>query len=275
MYYPRYTGIRHPTVCDTSKELNEAGGCTNVDVKCENDKPKNCAVTAISHYTTSFNWAQGTNAAVWLRFGWLMFDHGFISDVQGTGITEVSGGVYSRPNLPIGYWALVSNSIFVGATQPGVGAASATRPAGCKAPDAPFDKFCLDEGGSTGFPLADTDMMLSQRLYSIYDGPSYQDANAYLDIKSQPCLSRETCIGFNAPDELALARAAPDGVAKFRNPRPSCSLWAAAEGPKRSFVPRAVGSIEGHRRRLPLPSFCGPALLASTTRKVGGLSHGG
>jgi hypothetical protein len=199
MYYPRYTGIRHPTFCDPSKGLNEPGGCTNVDVKCENDKPKDCAVTAISHYTTSFNWAQGTNAAVWLRFGWQMFDHGFISDVQGAGITEVSGGDYTRPNLPIGYWALVSNSIFVGATQPGVGAASATRPAGCKAADPPFDKFCLDEGGSTAFPLADTDMMLSQRLYSIYDGPSYQDANAYLDIKTPPCLSRETCIAFNAP----------------------------------------------------------------------------
>ena len=60
-----------------------------------------------------------------------------------------------------------------------------------------------------------------------------------------------------------------------RSPWPSCSLWVAVEGPKRSFVPRAVGSIEGHRRRLPLPSFCGPALLASTTRKVGGLTDGG
>jgi hypothetical protein len=81
--------------------------------------------------------------------------------------------------------------------------------------------------------------------------------------------------GFDAPDELALARAAPDGVVKFRNPRPSCSLWAAADGLKRSFVRRAGGWIEGHRRQLPLPSFCGPPLLASTARKVGGLTHGG
>ena len=77
----------------------------------------------------------------------------------------------------------------------------------------------------------------------------------------------------NLPSRERPPMASPN--AKFRNPRPSCSLWAAAEGRKRSFVRRAVGSIEGHRRRLPLPSFCGPALLSSTTRKVGGLTDGG
>jgi hypothetical protein len=44
----------------------------------------------------------------------------------------------------------------------------------------------------------------------------------------------------NLPSRERPPMASPN--AKCRNPRPSCSLWVAAEGPKRSFVLRAVGS---------------------------------
>ena len=55
--------------------------------------------------------------AIWLRSGYLLLDHNFLSDIQGPGVTFITGGDYQRSNLPIGYWGIVSNSIFVGDTQ--------------------------------------------------------------------------------------------------------------------------------------------------------------
>ena len=52
--------------------------------------------------------------AIWLRKGYLLLDHVFLSDIQGPGIGIITGGDYTRSNVPIGYWGLVSNSVFVG-----------------------------------------------------------------------------------------------------------------------------------------------------------------
>ena len=203
MYYPRYTGQRQATVCNPGKPLDDAdGGCERVD--CQNPDPTYCAVTVFSHYTTSFNWAEGNFSAVWMRAGWLMFDHGFISDVQGAGITQVSGGDYSRPNVPVGYWALVTNSIFVGSTQTTNPFASSVFPADCKHMPPPNDVFCVDRLGSTAFVPASAAFMVGQRLYNIYDGPAYEDANAYLDINVAPCETRESCLSF---DQFGVRRA--------------------------------------------------------------------
>jgi hypothetical protein len=201
-FYPRYTGQRAPTVCDPRKDNNDAaGGCTRVD--CEYGNPAWCAVSIFSHYTTSFNWAEANFSAIWLRGGWLMFDHGFVSDVLGAGITEVSGGDYARANLPIGYWALTSNSIFVGQTQPDNKYAAVTLPVGCSREGG--DRLCVNTAASTAYLRGTAAWMVGQRLYNIYDGPAYQDANAYLDIKVTPCTSIDTCYVF---DTLGMRRAA-------------------------------------------------------------------
>jgi hypothetical protein len=47
--------------------------------------------------------------------------------------------------------------------------------------------------------------LIGQRLYNICDGPAYQDANAYLDIKVTPCTSIATCYMF---DTVGMRRAA-------------------------------------------------------------------
>ena len=189
-FYPRYSGQRAPTVCNPGVAKDSAdGGCTRVD--CEYGNPEWCAVSTFSHYTTSFNWAEANFSAIWLRGGWLMFDHGFMSDVLGAGITEVSGGDYARANLPIGYWALTSNSIFVGETQPDNKYAEVTLPVGCSRSGG--DRLCVNTAASTAYLRGTANWMVGQRLYNIYDGPAYQDANAYLDIKVTPCTSIDTC----------------------------------------------------------------------------------
>ena len=114
-----------------------------------------------------------------------------MSDVLGAGITEVSGGDYARANLPIGYWALTSNSIFVGQTQPDNKYAAVTLPVGCSRDGG--DRLCVNTAASTAYLRGTANWMVGQRLYNIYDGPAYQDANAYLDIKVTPCTSIDTC----------------------------------------------------------------------------------
>ena len=197
MYYPRYSGQRRATICDPNVDVNAPGGCLAVD--CENSHPEHCAVTAISHFTTSFNWAEGNFSSVWLRSGWLMYDHGFLSDVQGGGITEISGGDYTRSSTPQGYWALTSNSIFVGETPHADNpAADLAHPSNCTLRPAPFNLYCVDAKSSTAIVNATAAFLIAQRLYNIYDGPAYEDANAYLDITATPCDTDATkCMAAN------------------------------------------------------------------------------
>ena len=220
-FYPRYTGQRAPTVCNPGVAKDNAdGGCTRVD--CEYGNPAWCAVSTFSHYTTSFNWAEANFSAIWLRGGWLMFDHGFMSDVLGAGITEVSGGDYARANLPIGYWALTSNSIFVGQTQPDNKYAAVTLPVGCSRDGG--DRLCVNTAASTAYLRGTANWMVGQRLYNIYDGPAYQDANAYLDIKVTPCTSIDTCYVW---ETVGMRRAA----SKYADP---------ALNPGDAYVPNAA-----------------------------------
>ena len=52
-----------------------------------------------------------------MRAGFMNVDHMFLADVLGPGISMVTGGDYSRSNLPKGYWGVVSDSVLVGQTQ--------------------------------------------------------------------------------------------------------------------------------------------------------------
>ncbi len=182
MYYPRYSGLRVPTVCDSKTQ-----DCASID--CDFGNPVSCVPSVFSQYTSSFNWA-GTNfSAIWLRSSYLLLDHAFLSDVQGPGVTIVTGGDYTRSNLPVGYWGLTTNSIFVGATQP------KNKYAQEKGPNADCDNrgnVCLDTKSGVAFPLSN--FGTGQRMYNVYDGPAYEDANAFLDIVPSPCISRTDCM---------------------------------------------------------------------------------
>ena len=85
-------------------------------VTCDASNPQYCAPSVFSYYTSSFNWADSNFSAIWLRKGYLLLDHAFVSDVQGPGVTLITGGDYTRANPPLGYWGVTSNSIFAGIT---------------------------------------------------------------------------------------------------------------------------------------------------------------
>jgi hypothetical protein len=190
MYYPRYSGIHHPTVCNPNAAAGAPDSCSVAE--CKFTDPKDCYPSVFSHYTSSFSWAESNFSAIWLRSSYLLLDHAFLSDVQGPGVTIVTGGDYSRSNLPVGYWGLTTNSVFVGATQPNNPFAQAKGPTS----SCTYQGYaCVDTKSGIAFPLSN--FATGQRLYNVYDGPAYEDANAFLDIHPSPCNSLADCMYYN------------------------------------------------------------------------------
>ena len=202
MYYPHVIGARLATRCEFKGPGQDAYDCSKA-VVCDENHLSACVVTVIDHYTSSFNWAAGAVSAIWLRPLWYLVDNSVITDVQNAGLTFVSGGDFTHSSVKPGYWALVRNSIFVGHTQD----AKTDNP--FAADSGPFNSLsklkCDDLKGhgppgycvSTpeGVSLPVTNWSVNQRLFSIYDGPAFEDANAYLDIKETDC---STSGGYNS-----------------------------------------------------------------------------
>lgn len=200
-YYPKTGDVPHATHCNVAA-IQVAGMPTAYDcsaaVVCTN-KGEKCGVTVLDHYTTSFNWAAHNFAAIWLRQFWYLFDNSVISDVMTAGITFVSGGDYTKSSSPEGYWALASNSIFVGETQPGNPFAYSIGPTNTDSKlkcDNNTGNSCVVK--SAGVSFQKSNWGVNQRFFSIYDGPNYQDSNAYLDIKTRDCSVDNNCIWSNS-----------------------------------------------------------------------------
>jgi G8 domain len=184
---------RTPKTIDFYPNVDEGGGhfgtrcsganCATVN-KCASGEAGNCMVNVLDHYTSSFNWAQTNVAAVWLRPQWNLFLQSAITDVQNGGITFVTGGDYTHSSAPPGVWELSRKSVYVGTTQPGNKWAYN---------DGPFNKdsgltcdapvpgsYCLSAKEEISMPK--DNFAVNQRLFNIYDGPSYEDSSGYLDI---------------------------------------------------------------------------------------------
>lgn len=210
LYYPRIIagGSRPATRCgdepravkdldcgDDAKFLKCASNPSPPLPPVENRPTTNCMVTVLDRYTTSFNWAATNFAAVWLRQFWYLLSNSAITDVQNGGLTFVTGGDYTRSSVIDGFWAVATKSAFVGETQkPGKGLppvnpfASALGPfnptTGLECPindPAKLPEQCIARDDGVLFQVAN--FASNQRLFSVYDGPSYQDSNAYLDIE--------------------------------------------------------------------------------------------
>ena len=192
-YYPRYTGLRRPAECDP----NDTTSCKVAN--CDYHNPKDCAPTVVSHLTTQFNWAESNFSAVWMRGGFLNVDHMFLADILGPGITMVTGGDYSQANLPKGYWGVVSHSILVGQTQKTAKDDKNKYNFAAGGPLACDNKanLCLDKASGVAFPRSNWGV--GQRLYNVYDGPAYEDANAYLDVRVAPCATQPNCMYYSTP----------------------------------------------------------------------------
>lgn len=177
-------GGRFETLCPQDQD------CSTIP-KCNSGSTENCGVTVINRFTTSFNWSQTNFSAVWLRPHWYLLINSVITDVQNGGLTFVTGGGYSKSDVVEGHWALAKNSAFIGNAQSladnpytsNAGPVNPSTPLRCAtqtSSPAPVGNYCLlaDEGIS--LPLSN--FALNQRLFNIYDGPAYQESNAYLNI---------------------------------------------------------------------------------------------
>jgi G8 domain-containing protein len=177
-YYPQVLsgGGRFATQCD-------GVDCSQVP-PCSAGIEDNCVITLIDRYTSSFHWAQTGFAAMWLRPQWYLLTNSVLSDVQNGGLTMVTGGGYTSADVIPGHWALVRKTAFIGNTQTGNPYASNGSPINPQglACDAPFNGgHCLVAAEGVSFPM--DNFALNQRLLNIYDGPVYQDSNAFLDVQ--------------------------------------------------------------------------------------------
>ncbi len=190
-YYPKVPsgGSRAATQCPAS------GSCAQVSPCAYNNSsqaPGNCMITDIDHYTSSFNWAQTNIAALWLRKQWFLLTNSALTDIQNGGLTFVSGGGYSGSDEVPGYWALAHKNVFIGHTQTpplpqGKGGSRFAIDAGPFNPHSGLTcdsglpaAFCSNLNEGIAIPLGN--FAVNQRFFSIYDGPSYESANAFLDI---------------------------------------------------------------------------------------------
>ena len=191
MYYPRIHNLPNRSFCDVDK-----GEDCSTTPKCAEygDNLIRCMVIVLDHFTTAFHWAEGAISAVWLRPKWHLLTNSVISDVQNGGLTFITGGDYTRSSVAQGYWSLAKSSIFIGNTRDNtaypfasnIGPFNNQSGLKCEAlPGNAVPGYCvnIDEGIS----MPTTGFFTNQRLSNIYDGPSYQDSNAYLDIQTADC----------------------------------------------------------------------------------------
>ena len=210
-FYPRVSGLRKPTRCgDNSdpKVVNSLDCSSNaVAVACNansfNPPPTkdqsiyNCEATVLDRYTTSFNWAETNFAAIWLRPFWHLLVNSAITDSQNGGITLVTGGDYTRSSVIDGMWDVAKKTVFIGHTQPEASSAVKSNPFAsavgpfnpltqvqCPITDTTLKKLptaCIIPDQGADFEVAN--FSENQRMFSIYDGPAYQDTDAFVDIE--------------------------------------------------------------------------------------------
>jgi cell migration-inducing and hyaluronan-binding protein len=198
-YYPHAKGgSRHATRCKPRDDGTY--DCDGVKV-CANKQEENCAATVLDHFTSSFHWAEFNYSAIWLRNQWYLVTNSVLTDVQGGGLTAITGGDYTHASVIKGYWALAKNTIFVGHTQPQDKSHPYSSDAG------PFNQYSFEDSGlrcdwqnmkspaasnwclsqDEGVSIILSAHGVGQRLVNIYDGPSYEDSNAFLDITKTAC----------------------------------------------------------------------------------------
>lgn len=208
-YWPQVTGLRLPTRCPAADNGNTNPDCSTVPI-CASANQANCDVVVLNGFTTSFNWAEGNFAAVWMRSLWSLAVDSIISDPQNAGVNFVTSGGYDAASVFPGYWGLVRQSALIGSSQwqnPNNSALAANPYASNAGPFNPFkatigtgenskitgltcaldpfngnsnNAFCLSQKDGVNFQVGA--FAGFQRLFSVYDGPIFQDSNAYLDI---------------------------------------------------------------------------------------------
>ncbi len=198
IYYPKLSGFRNPTQCPAATAENPNPDCS-IAPPCASvgENKNNCMTTVLDHYTTSFNFAQFNFAAIWLRPWWFLVTDSAITDSQYGGLNFVTGGGYTHSDAPAGFWSLAYKSVLIGNSQKVVdGNGTPANPYASNA--GPFNptaagmgidpakcenntfNYCLSKDNAISIQL---DPFGGQRMFSLYDGPSFQQDNAFLDIQ--------------------------------------------------------------------------------------------
>ena len=126
-----------------------------------------------------------------------------LTDVQDGGISFITSGTYDRAAAIDGAWAVMRTSVLIGHTQPQAKNKDDTTANPYAADAGPFMSIiggalkrpcgngtppiqsCMSRDDGVSYPL--TNFGTGARLFSIYDGPAYQESNIYLDITQSPC----------------------------------------------------------------------------------------
>lgn len=261
--FPMITGQRgKTTICsdpngDCSDTTKACAGTVNSDPNGGADL-KYCLPFVLDRYTTSFNWAQTNFAAIWLRGWWFLLENSAITDVQNGGLTLVTGGGYTRSDVAQGYWSVFKNSILVGNTQPildngfpaNVSASNAGpfNPQGLKCTYAPHGaSFCAS--AANGITFQNQSFAISQRLFSIYDGPSSEYNNIYSDIHVNKLGTVQECsqglgqcksTGYMAAFVLGILQFPPTGLTSNQCILPNAAI--AWKQPNGFYYPPAFNS---------------------------------
>ena len=191
-----YPNIKTGDVLNATICPDNATDCTDVTPACDKGRTEHCAVNVIDSYTSSFHWAPQNYSAIWLRTNWFLFTNSALTDVLNGGLTMVSGGDWEQ--VKNRYWALTRKSVFIGQTQDDkqniyaqnqgpvnhdtMGKLACLKMVGGR------NSFCRvqdGEGKDEGILIPRENFAVYQRLYNIYDGPVYQEANAFLNIKKR------------------------------------------------------------------------------------------
>jgi hypothetical protein len=254
-YYPHIAGARQAVHCPITGNVYD---CSKVTQVCAHPPSDNCAATVLDHFTSAFHWANGNVSAIWLRPQWYLLTNSVLSDVQNGGVTFITGGDYTHSSVIDGYWGLAKSSLFIGNTNPNpdpnnrqatekyaytgnAGPFNALSPLKCDPNKVAGDEpnYCLNANETISMSLHA--FFTNQRLANIYDGPSYQDSNAYLDITTADCeqgAANSGCMYGTKKTYLRLKR--QPGV-----PESKCYLPNAAIGwksPNGFFYPPAFHS---------------------------------
>ncbi len=236
-YFPNIAGggSRLATRCPAGKDCDNTSKvptCAGAQKLIEGDATNkgNCMVTVLDHYTTSFNYSEINIGAIWLRPEWYLVTNSAITDILSGGLTFVTGGGFTHSDAIEGYWALARKDVFVGTTQKNPADRSDPHYNAYVQNDGPFNppftgvpnpgvrcettqaayqsrpgNYCLSS--PDGMVIQLDNFGVNQRFFNIYDGPSYEDSNAYADItptyltgcdpNTGPCIS-DWMVG-NAP----------------------------------------------------------------------------
>jgi hypothetical protein len=199
-YFPRVSSgtFKTGTRCDAhspgARVTTDSSGEVEVDCTfvppCSNQGDgvsDHCMVNIIDRYTSSFHWAETNFGAIWLRGSqWYLVLNSVVTDVQNGGLSMVTGGDYTGSSAINGHWALVRKSVFIGSTDPDNPYSSNG------GPFVPGGLECEGNAGNNclsvdeGINIQLSNFGMNQRLFNIYDGPTFQDSNAYMDIYTRP-----------------------------------------------------------------------------------------